>query len=105
MPAITNEEIYNEFQRMKDTLDRWRVKVEAKQEKHDNFLYGNGDVGIDERVRNAERDLAEIKQLAKAIQPMVIFYKVGVWVLTLVGASVIALIWSLITGQIELLFK
>lgn len=64
---ITNEEIYNEFQRMKDTLDRWRVKVEAKQEKHDNFLYGNGDVGIDERVRNAERDLAEIKQLEDGV--------------------------------------
>lgn len=107
--AITNEELYKEIHLMKDTIDRWRVKVEAKQEKYDKTLYGNGEPGMDEVIRRHDEEIKAQKKVLDAvhamIQPMGVFFKVGVWVAGVVGLSVIALIWSLITGAAQLVLR
>lgn len=108
----TNEELYKELHSMKEaqdrhkeTIDRWRVRVETQQNRHILTLYGNGEPGLDERIRDHERRLKEVAEIAKVIQPMILFYKVGVWLAMLMGASVVALVWALITGQAELHFR
>ncbi len=40
-----------QFQSLQDTIDRWRVTVQAKIDKHDKTLYGNGEPGMDESIR------------------------------------------------------
>lgn len=39
---------------------RWRVVVQAKQEKHDKTLYGNGEPGMDEILRNTNKATQEL---------------------------------------------
>ncbi|HET8669715.1 MAG TPA: hypothetical protein VFM05_03535 [Candidatus Saccharimonadales bacterium] len=48
MTEITNEQIKNKL----DSIDRWRVKMQTEHEKHDKTLYGNGEPGMDEQIRN-----------------------------------------------------
>lgn len=105
MDEVTLDKLYHEFNSFKDTLDRWRVRVEARQDKHNKTLYGNGEAGLDERLRNTEKTIAKLEKIAESVQPMVVFYKVGMWIAALVGASLIALIWSLIIGQAEIFFR
>lgn len=42
----------DDLDKLKDTLDRWRVQVQEKVEKHHETLYGNGKPGMDEQIRN-----------------------------------------------------
>lgn len=39
------------------------------------------------------------------LTPMVTFYKVGMWLVTALGGAFILLVFGLMTGQVELLFK
>ncbi len=39
------------------------------------------------------------------LEPMVAFYKVGMWFASALGGSLILLVFGLMTGQVELLFK
>ena len=87
-------------------------KVAEQVFKNQRYLFGNGEAGLDERVRvqenvsiRQEAEIKELKNIANSIQPMVIFFKVGIWFAGIIGVSIIALIWSLITGQAELFFK
>jgi len=69
---------------------------------------GNGSgIGLDEQARNNrrdidkhEKDLIDTREFVKGLQPIIIFYKVGVWFAGLIGASIVALIWGLLTGQV-----
>lgn len=80
-------------------------------ERLDAKVNGNGTIGIDELVRQNQKDIAThkleldiLKEFMKSQQPMVVFYKVGVWFASAIGLSVIALIWGLLTGQVVLDF-
>lgn len=53
-----------DFQKLTDTLDRWRVQVQAKQEKHEHTLYGNGTPGMDEQIRNITSYIELLVKLA-----------------------------------------
>ena len=77
------------------------------------IVCGNGTPGLDEQARinrnlidNNGRDIndlrSEVKSLIGQFQPVFIFYKVGVWFGGILGASVIALIWSIITHKVTL---
>src|SRR5574343_457737 len=44
------EEI-DEIIRKLDSIDRWRVRTESAVDKHHHTLYGNGDKGMDEMMR------------------------------------------------------
>lgn len=48
---ITAKEFHDEFKQLTDTLDRWRVKIQAVADKHEKTLYGNGEAGMDEQIR------------------------------------------------------
>ena len=110
--AVTNEEILIELNRIKEsqdrhkeTVDRWRAKIEGRQDKLSHTLYGNGEAGLDERVREHDKFIAGFAEINKSIQPMIAFYKVGLWLASALGFSIIALIWGLITGQVGLVFR
>ena len=68
---------------------------------------GNGSgIGLDEQARNNRRDIdrheAELGKVKELLSPIVIFYKVGVWFASLIGVSVIALIWAIITHEVTI---
>lgn len=77
------------------------------------ILTGNGDtIGLDELVRtntgNIERNRKDIDKLLSFVEqlhPIILFYRVGVWFAGALGLSVLALLWSLITGQISINFS
>lgn len=43
--------VSGQMEKMKDTLDRWRVQAQVKIDKHDSALFGNGHPGMDEQIR------------------------------------------------------
>lgn len=55
-----NKIIEAEALRRHESLERWRVQVQAKQDKHDKTLYGNGEPGMDEVLRNTGKSMKEI---------------------------------------------
>lgn len=74
-------------------------------------ITGNGSgIGLDEQARNNRRDIDknlaeinELKKFSKELQPVILFYRVGVWMASVLGVSILALIWALLTGQVEIL--
>lgn len=94
----------DDFDRLKDSIDRWRVQMQAEQDKQRKTIYGNGEPGLDELVRRHDAMLTEVKQFIDLTRPMVVFYKVGVWFASAIGLSVIALIWGMVTGTVEVVF-
>lgn len=67
------------------------------------------DIKQDERISELRKDVDENMTITKELQKVVILsgqaINFGKWLLGIFGVSVIALIWSLITGQATLLFK
>lgn len=63
----------------------------------------------DERLKDLRTDVDKICSVTDELQKVVIAsgqaINLGKWIVGLFGASVIALIWSLITGEATLLFK
>lgn len=61
-----------------------------------------------ERIDKLESDVAKmaslISQLKELMAPVLFANKIIVWVATVLGASVILLVWSMITGQVQLVF-
>ena len=60
-----------------DSISKWRVRTDRLLEKHSHFLYGNGEPGIDEVLRNINKwineqkeERAKTKQLDKEITIM-----------------------------------
>ena len=47
----------------------------------------------------------DIYEQLEAMQPALAFYRAAVYLASALAASVIALLWGLLTGQVELLFK
>ena len=96
-----------------DPITERRIRAIAKEEnahyegrlrRVEDFSFGNGKPGADEKLRNYDNAIAELLTLSKTLQPMILFYKVGVWGGTIIGASILILIWSLITGQAKIVF-
>ena len=50
--AATKQITQDDFKRFTDTIDRWRVTMQVQIDKHNKTLYGNGEPGIDEQIRN-----------------------------------------------------
>ena len=62
--AVTQRDLEGEMLKLRDSLDRWRVPVQAEIDRHRQTIYGNGDPGLDERIRNIERSLKTLIQMA-----------------------------------------
>jgi len=57
---------------------------------------------IEECADVMKKDIQEMREVLISSKLAI---KIGTWIVAAFGASVIALIWSLITGQTNLLFK
>lgn len=42
----------DDLEKLKETLDRWRVRTQAQVDEHHKALFGNGHAGMDEQIRN-----------------------------------------------------
>jgi hypothetical protein len=49
--------------------------------------------------------IVDIYEQLEEIKPAVIFYRVGVWFASAIGLSLISLIFALLTGRAEIIFK
>lgn len=45
-----------------DSIDRWRVKIETLIDKHDHALFGNGQPGMDEQIRETYRIIKDMQK-------------------------------------------
>jgi len=70
----TTEDVLEQLERFKDTIDRWRVQYSTEQKRHSYTLYGNGEPGMDERIRNIEKNLQLILKLMWIILSGVVTY-------------------------------
>ena len=56
-----------QFQSLQDTIDRWRVTVQAKLDQHHKALFGNGDgIGMDENIREILKYIKQEQEAKKA---------------------------------------
>jgi len=115
MPNISNATIRNEVKSLRDSIDRWRAAVDDDRRKMHDTLYGNGQPGIDEKVRdlqditlsnakNIERLIKRLDERDEKLQPVILFYKVGIWLAALLGTSIMAFLWGVFTHRVELIF-
>lgn len=97
------------------------VKMRDKQESFDRILRGdNGSrPGLIHEVHSIGRDTQQHKQdqrirenkidelleeLSKSVQPLVYQSKVLTWLGGALGLSILALIWAIIIGQVQIVF-
>lgn len=52
MPEPRQYVTQEQFRSKTDSWDKWRAIIQAQSEKHDKALYGNGEPGMDEQLRN-----------------------------------------------------
>ena len=60
---------------------------------------------ITDHLRRIERLEASFEALSKMIQPLINTNKIVVWIGGALGISLLGLVWSILTGQVTLLFK
>jgi hypothetical protein len=63
---ITSEDLQTEMAKLRETLDRWRAPIQSEQDMQHKTLYGNGDgeIGMDEHIRNIYGILNTLIRLA-----------------------------------------
>lgn len=61
---ISRQDIIDEVTKLRDSIDRWRVKIETKQDIHHATIFGNGKPGIDEEIRNIKASQDTLIRLA-----------------------------------------
>lgn len=64
MAANNRNVTKDDFKSLTDTLDRWRVQLQAKVDKHEKVLFGNGEPGLDEQIRGIHTWIGEQKKSA-----------------------------------------
>jgi len=69
---VTRQDVMDEVTKLRDTVDRWRVKVDVRQDKHEKALFGNGVPGLDEEVRNIKKMLDVLIRLAWIVATSII---------------------------------
>ena len=90
-------------QKFRDEYQREYAKVDGKTEKaHTRIDELNQRMAA--MSTQTESNQKALEDLQKAIQPLVTANKILVWIGGVLGVSTVALIWSLITGQAQLVF-
>jgi len=59
---------------------------------------------LEERNKEMDKMRIQMEAIQKAIAPMISAYRMLVFLGSALGLSVLALIWSMITGQVQLVF-
>lgn len=75
-----------------DSIDRWRVKVETLIDKHDHALFGNGQPGMDEQIRETYRIIKEMQKEKEEAWEW--WQKYLFWFLTFVVSQFVTLYFS-----------
>lgn len=75
--TVTRQDIIDEVSKLRDTVDRWRVQAQAKLEKHEHVLYGNGNIGMDEQVRNINNQINLVAKLMWIVAGSIVTTSVG----------------------------
>lgn len=104
---VTEEQLKIALEPITREVNDMRADLRGMQK----IITGNGTgIGLDEQARNNRRDIDknsaeinELKKFSKELQPVILFYRVGVWMASVLGVSILALIWGLLTGQVEIL--
>ena len=85
------------FQDFRHKYVEEHAKVVSRTEAHDITL-----VDHKKRIEELEK---EYRKLLDMITPLIHTNKIVVWIGAVLGLSVLGLIWSIITGQVVLVFK
>lgn len=119
MPNQLSEQDFERLQTSLITAIEHRISpiVERVKENADDIhdlrktVYGNGQPGMDENVRNnskaigeVKEDTTKIKEELKKFAPVFSFYKVGVWIGSGFGGLLIVFLWMIFTHQVVLQF-
>jgi len=64
-----------------------------------------GNIDINTRDVLLFSAILDIYEQLDEIRPVVIFYRIGVWFASAIGLSVIGMLFALMTGKAELIFK
>lgn len=65
----------------------------------------NASVEANAKAKASQEDVQALEKRIEAIEKLMPAVKVVMWVGALLGASIIALIWSLITGRAQIVFR
>lgn len=60
--------------------------------------------GVQSRVERTERDGGKLDARVSEIERLMPVLRVVLWIGTVIGLSIIALLWSMITGQVQMVF-
>lgn len=52
-----------------------------------------------------EKTRGEYKSINEQMRPMMMFYRAGLWFASVIGVSFVGLIFGILTGQVEIIFK
>lgn len=103
MAGPTAAKFLETIERFEGKIDKLDLKIQTKLEVIDGKIQAleREDVknyNVAKSVDDHETRIRELEKLAPAM-------RVVIWIAAVLGVSVIALVWGLITGQASLLFK
>lgn len=64
----------------------------------------NAKARLDGLDKSLEEHRKLVEELRKVVQPLTTAYRILVWMGTILGGSVLVLVWMLITGEVRLVF-
>lgn len=83
-----------------DAFERSSIKATAEMQSEVVRAHGR----IIEHEKTLDEHSKQIKALNDVIQPMIYTNRVLGWLAGLIGASVLALLWAILVGQVQVVF-
>ena len=84
------------YRTFREEYTRGHVQVEASID--------SAHTRLDKQEKRIELIVNDYKTLHELIQPMVFAYRILVGISSILGGSILLLVWLMITGQVQLLF-
>jgi len=84
------------YRTFREEYTRGHVQVEASID--------SAHTRLDKQEKRIELIVNDYKTLHELIQPMVFAYRILVGISSILGGSILLLVWMMITGQVQLLF-
>ncbi len=70
-----------------------------------DVIQKGGNIDINTRDVLLFSAIIDIYEQIEKFQPVLMFYRVGMWFAALLGTSFVGLVFGLLTGQVEVVFK
>jgi DNA repair exonuclease SbcCD ATPase subunit len=106
----SNEVIIERLTGLKEDLEKLNTVVTCLNENYQGFMtrYVQGHTEVEMKASAAHQRLDRLEPrlegLEKAVAPLIMANKVIVWIAGVLGLSVIAMIWSVLTHQVQMVF-